>query len=149
MNKLDLARSIIAVANHNMANAIKLISVNRGYDPRDFTLVAFGGGGGMHAAYLLKDLGIKKFIVPKFSGVFSSWGMLMSDLRRDFFQNIVIPFETDNSFLRINENLKEIEAHSTEIFKKDGLDCSTIKFKRFANIRYENQGHSVEIQLPE
>ena len=149
MNTQDLARSIIAIANHNMSNAIKLISVNRGYDPRDFTLVAFGGGGAMHAAYLMKDLGIKKFIIPKFSGVFSSWGMLMSDLRRDFFQSFVISLESEKSSTQLNQKLNEIELYSINVFKKDGIDCSSIQFKRYVNIRYENQGHSVEIELPD
>ena len=151
MNEKQLARSIIAIANHNMCNAIKLISVNRGYDPRDFTLVAYGGGGGLHAAYLLKELGMKRFIIPKFSGVFSSWGMLMSDLRRDFFQTALISLDGADSHTHINEVLNKMERIAKNAFIKDGIDCSNTKlhFRRFSNIRYENQGHSVEIELPE
>ncbi len=78
------ARGIIRIANNNMINALKLVSVNKGYDPREFTLVAFGGGGGMHATSLAKELNIPKVIIPVNSSVFSAWGMLMSDLRRDY-----------------------------------------------------------------
>src|SRR5256886_7983445 len=81
----EAARGVIRIANNNMVNALKLISVNRGYDPRDFTLVAFGGGGGMHAVALATELGIRKVVIPLAADVFSAWGMLMSDLRRDYF----------------------------------------------------------------
>ena len=80
----DAARGIVRIANNNMVNALKLVSLNRGFDPRDFTLVAFGGGGGMHAVALAQELGIGKVIVPANASVFSAWGMIMSDLRRDF-----------------------------------------------------------------
>ena len=73
------------IANNNMVNALKLVSLNRGYDPRDFTLVAFGGGGGMHGVALAQELGIRKVVVPRGASVFSAWGMMMSDLRRDYF----------------------------------------------------------------
>ncbi|NOZ31726.1 MAG: hydantoinase/oxoprolinase family protein, partial [Alphaproteobacteria bacterium] len=81
----DAARGIVRIANNNMVNALKLISLNRGFDPRDFTLVAFGGGGPMHAVALAGELGCKKVVVPAGASVFSAWGMMMSDLRRDYF----------------------------------------------------------------
>ncbi len=87
------------IANNNMVNALKLISVNRGHDPRDFTLVAFGGGGGMHAVALAAELGIKKVVVPRAADVFSAWGMLMSDLRRDL-SSPVARFEPDSAVAR-------------------------------------------------
>ena len=76
-----------------MINALKLVSLNRGYDPRDFTLVAFGGGGGMHAVALAAELGIRKVVIPRAADVFSAWGMLMSDLRRDYFVTRLLPLE--------------------------------------------------------
>src|SRR5690606_10828600 len=80
-----VARGIVRIANSNMVNALKLVSVNRGYDPRDFTLVVFGGGGPMHGVALGQELGVKKVVVPRGAPVFSAWGMMMSDLRRDYF----------------------------------------------------------------
>ena len=85
VDRAEAARGVVRIANNNMVNALKLISVNRGYDPRDFTLVAFGGGGGMHAVALAAELGIRKVVIPRAADVFSAWGMLMSDLRRDYF----------------------------------------------------------------
>lgn len=83
-NAENVAEMILRVANNNVVKALKLISIDRGYDPRDFALMAFGGGGGLHAAYLARELRIKQVIVPRFSSVFSSYGMLLCDIRRDF-----------------------------------------------------------------
>ena len=85
VDRAEAARGIVRIANNNMVNALKLVSVNRGYDPRDFTLVAFGGGGGMHAVALAAELGSARSSIPRAADVFSAWGMLMSDLRRDYF----------------------------------------------------------------
>lgn len=78
-----------------MVNAIKLISVNKGHDPRDYTLMAFGGGGGMHACFLAKELGIKKVVIPNNSGVFSALGMLLTDIRKDYFKTEVFDIKQD------------------------------------------------------
>src|SRR3989442_15417724 len=77
------ALGVIRLANANMVNALKLVSVHRGYDPRDFTLVAFGGGGAMHATALAEELRIARVLIPTNPAVFSAWGMLMTDLRYD------------------------------------------------------------------
>src|SRR5207248_2632700 len=85
IDRIEAARGIVRIADANMVNALKLVSLNRGYDPRDFTLVVFGGGGGMHGVSLAQELGIRKVVVPRGASVFSAWGMMMSDLRRDYF----------------------------------------------------------------
>ena len=82
-NPRDLARGIIAVSNATMEKTQRVISVERGHDPRDFSLVAFGGAGGLHAADLARSLGLKKVIVPPNPGVFSALGILISDVVRD------------------------------------------------------------------
>src|SRR5205814_7868067 len=97
VDTVDAARGIVRIANHNMINALKLVSVNRGHDPRDFTLVAFGGGGGMHAVSLATELGIGKVVVPRAAEVFSAWGMLMSDLRRDYFVTRLLGLTPENA----------------------------------------------------
>ncbi len=85
IDRAAAARGIVRIANNNMVNALKLVSLNRGHDPRDFTLVAFGGGGGMHAVALAAELGVRKVDRAAHAAVFSAWGMMMSDLRRDYF----------------------------------------------------------------
>ena len=83
------AWATIRLANSNMDNLLRLVSVRRGFDPREFSLVAFGGGGSMHATALARRLHVKKVIVPVAPAVFSAWGMLMSDLRVDLVQTAI------------------------------------------------------------
>ncbi len=90
----DAAVGVIQVANEQTIDALKLISVRRGYDPRDFTLVAFGGGGPTHAAALLAELGVRRIVVPPFPGTFSAWGMLLTEPRVDRIRTRVLPLET-------------------------------------------------------
>ena len=92
LSRIEAARGIVRIANNNMVNALKLVSMNRGHDPRDFSLVAFGGGGPMHAVALATELSISHVIVPRAADVFSAWGMLMSELRRDYFATRLVPF---------------------------------------------------------
>lgn len=148
VSRAEAARGIVRIANHNMINALKLVSLNRGHDPRDFTLVAFGGGGGMHGVALAQELGIRKVVIPKAADVFSAWGMLMSDLRRDFFVTRLIGLRPDSAG-RIAELVKEVETNALNQFKSEGIGAKQVRFVRYGKFRYENQEHSVEVQLPE
>jgi N-methylhydantoinase A len=143
----DAARGIVRIANNNMVNAIKLISVNRGHDPRDFTLIAFGGGGGMHACSLAKELNIKKVVIPKLSGVFSAWGMLLSDLRRDYLLTQIVDLNPDGAS-QVNNTLASLEEKAIQEFASENIDRSRMRFLRYGRCRYQNQEHSVEIILP-
>ena len=147
LSKMETARGIIRIANNNMTNALKLISVNKGHDPRDFTLVAFGGGGGMHATSLAMELNIPKVIIPINSSVFSAWGMLMSDLRRDFILTKLNKMDLE-SLKSINETFTNIESKAISNFKIEKLQKNQIQFQRFASLRYLGQDHSVEVPLP-
>jgi N-methylhydantoinase A len=138
----------VRIANNNMINALKLISLNRGYDPRDFTLVAFGGGGGMHAVALATELGMRKVVVPRAADVFSAWGMLMSDLRRDYFVTRLLGLNAGNA-----EKLDAVVEDVTEVavaqFAREGISRDQVRFLRYGNLRYENQEHGVEVLLPD
>jgi N-methylhydantoinase A len=144
----EAARGVVRIANNNMLNALKLISVNRGYDPRDFTLVAFGGGGGMHAVALASELGIRKVVIPRAADVFSAWGMLMSDLRRDYFVTRLLGLNPDNAS-RLDALLDEITSAALEQFSREGIQAERVRFIRYGNLRYENQEHGVEVVLPD
>ena len=148
-SRRDAARGIVRIANNNMVNALKLVSVNRGHDPRDFTMIAFGGGGGMHGCALALELGIKKVIVPKQSAVFSAWGMLMSDLRRDYIQTRIIELDDPKSADRLNKCLDDLEKQAIDEFTRESVDPATVRFIRYGRFRYQNQAHSVEVALPE
>jgi N-methylhydantoinase A len=144
----EAARGVVRIANNNMINALKLVSVNRGYDPRDFTLVAFGGGGGMHAVDLATELGMRRVVIPFAADVFSAWGMLMSDLRRDYFVTRLARLEA-GSAEDIDALLGEVTGGALEQFEREGVEPGQVRFLRYAKLRYENQEHSVEVALPD
>jgi len=146
LTDIEVARGVIRIANNNMINALKLISVNKGYDPRDFTLVAFGGGGGMHATSLAQELFIPKVIVPFNSSVFSAWGMLMSDMRRDYIQTKLVTIK-DDSINELNNTFENMENLAVNKLKEEKLDKNKILFKRLGSFRYLGQDHYVEIPL--
>lgn len=142
----EAARGVIRIANHNMANALKLVSINRGYDPRDFTMVAFGGGGAMHATALARDLNIPKVIVPAHSAVFSAWGMLLSDLRRDYIRTSPMPLDMLQA-AAIGKAISEMEDEALTSFAEEGFSNDDIYFERFLDMRYEGQEHSVRVPI--
>lgn len=148
VSKDEAARGVVRIANNNMINALKLVSVNRGYDPRDFTLVAFGGGGAMHAVALATELGMRKVIVPHAADVFSAWGMLMSDLRRDYFVTRLLPVRPENAPL-VDELLNEVTGSAMRQFEAEGVAAGKVRFMRYGKFRYENQENSVEVLLPD
>jgi N-methylhydantoinase A len=148
VDRAGAARGVVRIANNNMINALKLISLNRGYDPRDFTLVAFGGGGGMHAVALAGELGIRKVVIPRAADVFSAWGMLMSDLRRDYFLTRLVDL-TPEAAGRVEGVFTELEHAAIDQFAGERIDADNVRFRRQANLRYANQEHGVEVTLPE
>ncbi len=142
----EAARGIIRIANNNMINALKLVSLNRGFDPRDFVLIAFGGGGGMHAVDLAQELGVKKVVVPAAASVFSAWGMMMSDLRRDYFVTHLADL-VDGAASNIEKGFSDVESQAISQFKSEGIEKKNIKFTRYGNFRYKNQEHTTEVKL--
>ncbi len=142
----EAARGIIRIANNNMVNALKLVSLNRGHDPRDFTLVAFGGGGAMHAVALAGELGAKKVVVPAAASVFSAWGMMMSDLRRDYFITRLADLKP-GAAEGIEAVFAEAEEGALKQFEAEGITADKIKFLRHGKFRYQNQEHTTEVLL--
>lgn len=147
MSTTDVARGIIRIANNNMTNALKLISLNRGFDPRDFTLVAFGGGGAMHAVALGMELGVRKVVIPASASVFSAWGMMMSDLRHDYFVTRLMDM-AEGAESAIATLFAEIEAAATERFVQESVPAESIRFIRYVKLRYQNQEHTTEVPIP-
>lgn len=148
ITRQNAARGIVRLANNNMVNAIKLISVNRGHDPRDFTLIAFGGGGGMHACNLAVELGIKKVVIPNLSGVFSAWGMLLSDLRRDYLLTQIVDLSAADATQQIADMFATLEEQAYQEYEVENIDRSRVSFMRYGRFRYQNQEHSTEVDLP-
>ncbi len=143
----EAAMGVIRLADANMVNAIKLVSVRRGHDPRDFVLVAFGGGGGMHTAALARELRVKKVVIPTDPGVFSAWGMLVTDLRQDFIRtSIRRADQLDPTGLA--GIFKEMEAQALINLQEQGLPAERVFFQRFADMRYKGQEHTVKVPIP-
>ena len=142
----DIAKGILRIANANMVNALKLISVNKGYDPRDFSLMVIGGGGAMHGADLARELQISEMIVPPHAGVFSAFGMLMSDIRRDYIRTNVLTVTEEQKAL-ILRIFSEMKNEAVENFKYDHYDAEKIKFTYYVDLRYAGQEHYVKVLL--
>src|SRR5207248_8641666 len=94
LSPLEAALGVTTIAEAEMVRALRVISIERGFDPRDFTLVAFGGAGGMHACRLAEELEISTVLVPRAGGVLSALGLAISDLRRDYVAALVGDFDT-------------------------------------------------------
>ncbi len=122
---IDLARGIVAVANATMERALRVISVARGHDPRDFSLVCYGGAGGLHAADLARSLDLKQVIVPPNPGAFSALGVLRSDVVRDVSQSVLMPVPAS--------------AADGRRFQRD-IETRFARLERVARVELRNQG---------
>jgi N-methylhydantoinase A len=143
----DAAMGVIRLADSNMVNALKLVSVRRGYDPRDFVMVAFGGGGAMHGGALARELRVKKALIPTNPAVFSAWGMLMTDLRQDFIRTSIR--RTDQiDVAEFTSFFSEMEAQAMDLMKEQNISGDRIMFQRFADMRYMGQEHTVKVPIP-
>ena len=142
----EAAQGIVRIANNNMVNALKLVSLNRGHDTRDFTLLAFGGGGAMHAVALGQELQVKKVVVPAAASVFSAWGMMMSDLRRDYFVTQLADL-SEGSAVGIEAVFEKAEDDARMTFKAEGVNPEKLMFLRYGKFRYQNQEHTTEVLL--
>ena len=139
-----LAQGVIDVVNNNMEQALRLISVERGHDPRDFSLVSFGGAGGLHAADLARSLGIPRVIVPQNPGALSAVGLLLSDTRRDYSRSLLIPAEGSRS--RVSRELTKLHHLGFDEMKSEGFARRQILHKDFLDLRY--RGQSYELTVP-
>jgi N-methylhydantoinase A len=142
----ELANGIIRLVDANMINALKLVSVRRGYDPRDFVLVAAGGGGSMHAASLAAELEVKRVVVPPHPGVFSAWGMIFAEPRVDVAQTRTLSL-SGLSAGELTAHCSALEQEAGAELAAEGVDPEGIRFERTADLRYRGQEHTVRVPL--
>jgi N-methylhydantoinase A len=147
MSVEEVARGIIRLANANMVNAIKLVSVRKGHDPREYVLVAFGGGGPMHATALARELHIRKVIIPPAPGNFSAWGMLTTDYKQDFTRTSVLR-ATDETMTTVYRRYEELERDAMQFFEREGFKTANVVIARAADMRYAGQEHTVRVPVP-
>ncbi|MDE0377507.1 MAG: hydantoinase/oxoprolinase family protein [bacterium] len=146
MDELGLAAGMVAVADSTMANAIREITVMRGIDPRDFTLVAFGGAGPLHATSLADELDLDTVVVPVNPGVLSAYGMLQTDTRHDAVQSFYVRV-ADLSAEALEAALSDLEERARLMVKEDGFDDQAITLEPSADLRYSGQEYTVTLPL--
>jgi len=145
LSTFELAEGILSVANTAMEKAIRVISVERGYDPREFTLLSFGGAGGMHAAYLARLLTIPKVLVPKDPGILSAMGMLMADVIKDYSLTVMLK-EDDSDQEMLSSLFQALEIKGRYDLTSEGVEEKGVDLDRYLDMRYE--GQSYEIVVP-
>lgn len=143
----ECASGIVRVVNANMERAIRLVSIQRGFDPRDFALVAFGGAGPMHAWALAKELGIPKVIVPIAPGLHSALGLLATHLRSDQSQTVLESTKSPR-LNRLKSTYRQLESQLREVLREQGVPNQSIVIKRLADLRYEGQAYELTIPEP-
>jgi N-methylhydantoinase A/oxoprolinase/acetone carboxylase beta subunit len=144
---LDAAEGIVTIANANMAGAIRSRTIQKGHDPREFTLVAFGGAGPLHAAEVADSLGVPEVLVPPFPGITSATGLLTTDLRYDQMRTVfMVEGATDGG--RIDEELAELGAELRERLRADGVPDEEVRVTGGLDCRYVGQGYELRVDLP-
>ena len=140
------ASGMLEIATASMANAVRRVTLERGLDPRDFTLVAYGGGGPLHAAAVAKELSIGKVVIPYAPGHFSALGMLMADLRRDYVQTLFARLD-DLKMDELEAQFKKLQAEGRQALESSGIATDRIVFERAADMRYVGQEHAVAVRM--
>lgn len=150
LNPIDVAYGAIRVANDNSSNLIRQISLRKGFDPREFTLVAHGGSGPMLAPFIAEELDIRKILVPAIpSGVFNAWSMLGLDIRHEAVQTWATPVEETEEFLAgVNAVFNELEQKIRRAFENENIDPETIEIQRYIDMKYEGQAHTIKVPSP-
>ena len=148
MSPEETAEGVVTILNSNMANAIRARTVQKGIDPRDYALVAFGGAGPLHGAEVAAMLDIPEVIVPPFPGITSAVGLLTTDLKYDAIRT-EFQVSGDIDLGRMTRDFDEMESELRAQFDRDGIDADTIRFERFGDLRYVGQGYELRIGIAE
>jgi N-methylhydantoinase A len=138
------ALGILAIANAHMARALRVISVEKGYDPRDFALLSFGGGGGLHAVDLAREVGVDTTIIPPQAGTLSALGMLMADVVKDYSQTVMLTGDTP--FTGLEKRIQALQTKGQAEVLRQGVRANDIRFESSLDLRYT--GQSFELNIP-
>ncbi|HEY0339644.1 MAG TPA: hydantoinase/oxoprolinase family protein [Steroidobacteraceae bacterium] len=145
MTAPEAAEGVVAVLNANMANAIRARTVQKGIDPRNYSLVAFGGAGPLHGVEVARLLGIPEVLIPPYPGINSAIGLLTTDLKYDIVRTAFL-VSAALDLQRMNSELEDMERVLTEQLRADDVDVTQTLFERSADARYVGQGY--ELRLP-
>jgi N-methylhydantoinase A len=145
---MDAAFGITQIANSLMMRALRAVSTERGRDPRDFTLLAFGGAGPIHAAALAETMDISRLLVPVFPGLFSALGLLLADYRHDYIRSIVTPLDAVE-LGQIMDCFSQLEDAASEELRSEGVPAQAIRFERYADLKYGYQLQELTLSFPQ
>jgi N-methylhydantoinase A len=143
----EAARAIVRVANHGMAGRIRAVSIERGYDPRDFALVAYGGAGPMHAAALMKDVGIGRCLIPYYPGVLCALGSAAADLRRDEVRTVMQELASLD-VEALARQVGELARSGSQQIADEGVPLERVDVIAEADMGYDGQRHDIRVPLP-
>ena len=147
LNLIETALGIIEVANAHMERALRVISVERGRDPRDFTLLSFGGAGGLHAADLARGMGIPRVLFPPSASVLSALGMITAPTVKDYSQTIMLPGSTIQDVLA--DRIRPLVERGLSELQSEGIDSQSLLFEPSLDLRYQGQSYELSIPWPD
>jgi N-methylhydantoinase A len=139
------ALGVVQIVNAHMERALRVISVERGYDPRDFVLVSFGGAGGLHACDLARGLGIRRVLIPPGASTLSAFGMLSADVVKDYVQTVMLP--ADTPYDELNGRLAPLAGRGQREVASEGVPPDRITLHRELDIRYLGQSYELTVPL--
>lgn len=142
------AYGISTIVNLNMVNGIRRVSIERGYDPRDFALVCAGGAAGMHITALAEEIGSRTVLVPKVASVFCAFGQIISDVRYNYLASEPMALRRDAELEVLNGRFHELERQGTEHLLADGFRLGDISLSRSVEMRYLGQIHECTVEIP-
>jgi N-methylhydantoinase A len=141
----ELAQGVIDIVNNNMEQAVRLISAERGYDPRDFVLFCFGGAGALHAATLARGLGMRRVVVPQFPGALSALGLLLADVRKDYSRTLLIDAEHPEG--KLKAALTDLHRLGLAELQTEGFKKRDVYSQDFVDLRYRGQSYELTVKL--
>lgn len=141
------AEGIVRLVTNHMANAVREITIGRGLSPKDFSLLAFGGAGPMHAVGIAREIGVARVVVPPAPGTFSAWGMLFADFRQDLVRTVVLAADA-GSVGEIESLFAELEAGGRNLLTRQDVLEDSHEFVRQLDLRYQGQEHTLTLPAP-
>ncbi len=146
LDAVEAASAIITIASNHLASAIRLVSIEKGYDPRDFALFPFGGAGPLHAVTLARELGVPTVLVPRFPGLTSALGCILADLRHDFVRTLNQPLATVDP-AAVDRIYAEHEAQGRAMIEAEGVPVAGVDTVYEADLLYRGQSHVLRVPV--
>lgn len=147
LSGVEAAGAVLRLANMKMAGAIRMVSVGRGHDPRDFTLFAFGGAGPLHASALARELGLPRVLVPARPGITNALGCVVADLRHDFVNTLNLPVVTLDEE-QVHSVLERHRAEGEALIAKEAVKPQAVRVSHSADMQFVGQTHLINVPLP-